>query len=1042
MRERIFGLFVFIIVFQFFSIKVHAQLDISGRVLDSETHEVLSGANLIVKNTRFGTATDNSGFFRLFEDTELPCMLEVSMNGYFTAEFQIAKSERGLELQLKKIPEDNVEIIEEPVNDGKTEKDKNFNVKLDISGRVIDKNTHEVLVGVNVVVKESVYGTATDNSGFFRLSANVQLPCLVRVSMIGYKTQEIKITRNHRDLEFLLSNETILSEEVIVRGTENEVEQKNFRQVISMEMMDALTIREAASANFYQALGHLKGVDVVMQSMNFMTVNARGFNSTENTRFIQVVDGMDNMAPGMNFPIGNIAGLSELDVESVEFLPGPSEVQYGGNALNGILKMTGKDPFKYQGLSLYVRPGVSDVISGSDHPFQFSGKPQIESAIRIAKAFNEKIAFKINASYSQGLDWYADDTTNIRPGNIKWEPDPGHNAINKYGDEIITDLPIGERGTNIIVSRTGYRDKELIDNESKNLKLNGAIHYRISEKITAVLHGNYGLATTAYTGDNRISLSDFAIYQWKTELQGEHFMVRGYTSMQNSGNSFDARFLAVNLNLRAQSDERWFKDYYYAYIGNFRKYGVISYDHEQARKFADRFRVVTGTPEFEQAKKEIINDPDFTRGAGIYNNSALYNIDGMFDLNQYTGETKLKFGGNYRYFDLNSRGTIFPDTTGNPMSVYEYGAFVETERNISGLGLALKASLRFDKNENFEGHFSPRFSALYTINEYNNFRFSVLTGYRNPGVKEQFINKDLGAARYLGGLNDIIRSYKIPLNSIYLDNVDAFNKAVNADIENVDSPYSLNQAINKNLSILEAGIVPEKQMQELRPEQIISFEVGYKTKIMDVLFVDAVYYNSVYRNFIGIAKMVKPRTSPQTDMFVAASQVNKSAQNDIYYVNVNSGERIGIQGVAVGYKWLMPMGSILSGNITWSDMRSQPEDPISPGFNTPGLKSNLSIQNRKMDKMENNPGFRNMGFKITWRYQNRYYWESTFGDGWVEPVNTFDIQFSLNMEKPKSILKFGASNFFNNSFTYSFGGSNIGVLYYVSYIIDNIFPVK
>ncbi len=1042
MRGKIFFLFVCLNVFVFYANNVFAQLDISGRILSAETGEVLSGANIIVENTKFGTASDNSGFFRLYEEVELPVVLEISMNGYISGEFEISKMERGLEFRLKKIPKDNVEIVKEPDRNESVEKDKTQNVKLDISGRVKDKITEEYLVGANVVVKNTVFGTATDNSGFFRLAVNAQLPCVVRISMIGYKTQEITITRNHSDLKFELSNETIVSEEIVVRGTENEVEQKNFRQVVSMEMMDALTIRETASSNFYQALGQLKGVDVVMQSMNFMTVNARGFNSTENTRFVQVVDGMDNMAPGMNFPIGNIAGLSELDVESVEFLPGPAEVQYGGNALNGILKLTGKDPFKYEGVSFYIRPGVSDVVPGSDHPFQFSGKPQIESAIRIAKAFNEKVAFKINAAYSQGLDWYADDTTNIRPGNIKWEPDPGHDAINKYGDEVTTDLPVGDLGTNIIVSRTGYRDKELINNESKNLKLNAALHYRITDKVTAILHGNYGLATTAYTGDNRISLTDFAIYQWKAELQGEHFMLRAYTSMQNSGNSYDAKFLAVNLNSRAQSDEQWFKDYYNAYVGNFRKYGVISYDHEQARKFADRYRLIPGTPEFEQAKKEIINDPDFTKGAGIHNNSALYNFDGMFDLDKYTGETKVKIGGNYRYFDLDSKGTIFPDTTGNPMSVYEYGAFVEAERNIPELNLDLKASLRYDKNENFEGHFSPRFSALYTINEYNNFRFSVLTGFRNPGVKEQFINQDLGTARYLGGLKNINQAYNIPLNSIFLDNVNAFNAAVNADIENVDSPYSLNQAINKNLSILEAGIVTEEQMHELRPEQIISFEVGYKTKILDVLFLDAVYYNSIYRDFIGIAKVVMPRTSPQIDMFMAASQVNKSAQNDIYYVNVNSGERIGIQGVAFGYKWLMPMGSILSGNVTWSDIRNDANDPVSPGFNTPPWKSNLSIQNRKMDKMENNPGFRNMGFKVTWRYQSRYYWESPFGDGWVEPVSSFDVQFSLNMEKPKSILKFGASNFFNDKFTYSFGGSNIGVLYYVSYIIDNIFPAK
>ena len=918
-----------------------------------------------------------------------------------------------------------------------------INAQLDISGRVFDQESKELLAGVNIIIVNSTMGTTTNNSGFFRLQTKTTLPCKIQLSMIGYKTSEIEITKNHKKLELFLLNETILSKEITVRAKEIEVEQKTFRNMISMEMLDALSIRETPSANFYEAVSHLKGVDVVMQSINFMTVNARGFNSTENTRFVQVVDGMDNMAPGMSFPIGNIAGLSELDVESVEFLPGPSEVQYGGNALNGILKMTSKDPFKYQGTSIFLKAGVSDIVPGNDGPFQFSAKPQIESAIRIAKAFNEKFAFKLNASYAHGIDWYADDTTNIRPGNIKWEYDPGYDAVNKYGDEVTTGLSLGANGANVIVSRTGYNDKELVDNEVENLKLSGALHYKINPKITAVLHGNFGSATTAYTGDNRISLSGFKIFQGKAELQGEHFLIRGYSSQQNSGNSYDAKFLAIHLNEKWSKSEDWFRDYYNAYKGTYSWMGVTANEHPQARKYADRNRLIPGTLEFENAKQEIIKNNDYREGAGIYNNSALYQADGVVDLNKYTGKTRVSLGANYRFYDLDSKGTIFPDTTGNNITIYEFGGFAEVERNFKDAGLTLNAALRFDKSEHFEGNISPRISVLYDLNEINNFRISFLTGFRNPGVKEQFINKDLGTARYLGGLEKITKPYEIELNSIYLQNVNEFNEAVKVDMESTSIPeYGLNQAIYKNLGILETGIVQKEDIQQIKAEKVFTFEGGYKTKIADIVFLDMVYYYSAYRDFIGILKVAKPRTSPQTDLFTAATQINSSTQNDIYYLHANSQENIAVQGVAVGYKWLMPMGSILSGNFTWTEMNSDADDPISPGFNTPGFKCNLSLQNRRMDKMENNPGFRNVGFKVTWRFQNRYYWESTFGNGWIEPVSVIDVQFSVNIGKPKSLVKFGASNFFNNPFSYSFGGSDVGVLFYASYIVDNLFNTK
>jgi iron complex outermembrane recepter protein len=909
--------------------------------------------------------------------------------------------------------------------------------QFDIAGYVRDAETGESLVGVNIIVKGTSFGTASNRNGNFYLKASVGIPCKLQISMIGYETKEIPVDKREvRGMEIPLTPKAFMSEEIIVRAKEIEVEEKTFHEEVSVEMMDVLSIRESPAANYYEAIRNLKGVDVVMQSMQFVSINARGFNSTENTRFVQMVDGMDNQAPGMNFPIGNIAGLSELDVESIEFIPGPAETQYGGNALNGILLMKSKDPFKYTGVSAYIKPGASDIEAGSDYPFQFSGKAQVEGGIRIAKVFSDRLALKINASYIGGTDWYADDTTNIRPGNIKWEPDPGHDAINKYGDEIIADLPVGDRGANIIVSRTGYKDKELVDNHSENFKASGSLHYKLRDGITAVLHGNFGTATTVYTGDNRISLSGFKIWQAKAEVTGGHFMIRGYSTFQHSGDSYDAKFLAVHLNQYARSDENWFHDYYHAFSGGFRRFGVPSADHREARKFADRYRLNYGTEAFQKVKEELINNTDFRKGAGIKNNSALHHLEGSLDLDQYTGKTSIRIGGSFRFYDLASEGSIFPDTLGNAITFYEAGGFMDISRTFFGEALLLKASARFDKPEQSEWVISPRVYALYSLDETRNIRVAVLTGFRTPGVKELFINKDLGTARYLGGLEPVYRSYDLVENSIYLDQVNAFNAAVEADI---NKQYGPDQARLKNLEILESGIVKEEDLQSIKPEQVFSFEVGYKSRIKKAFYFDAVYYYSTYRRFIGITKMVKPRTSPAVNLLVASTQVSNSTQHDVYYLNVNSRQPVSVQGLATGFKWLMPLGSILSGNITVSDIRTSIDDPVSPGFNTPRFKSNLSLANRRMDRMENNTGFRNIGFMVTWRYQSRFFWESAFGDGWVEPVSTFDVQFSIHVKKPESVVKLGAANFFNNEYTYSFGGANVGVLYYVSYIVDSIF---
>ena len=262
---------------------------------------------------------------------------------------------------------------------------------------------------------------------------------------------------------------------------------------------------------------------------------------------------------------------------------------------------------------------------------------------------------------------------------------------------------------------------------------------------------------------------------------------------------------------------------------------------------------------------------------------------------------------------------------------------------------------------------------------------------------------------------------------------------MNYYLGDADPLYGQEQARMKNLYILEEGIVDGNQLEEIQPERVNTFEVGYKTDISHTIFFDAVYYYSVYRDFIGLVRMVKPHTSPSTDMYTASTQVNNTSMRDLYYIYTNSHQSVAIQGFSLGWKWLSPLGTIISGNLTWSHLTSEVNDPVVPGFNTPPFKMNVSLANRKLDKMENNPGFKNVGFKVNWRYQGRFYWESPFGDGWVEPYNTWDLQVSYHFHNPRSWLKAGINNFFNIKYTNTFGGTQVGIFYYISYRIDDIF---
>ena len=132
--------------------------------------------------------------------------------------------------------------------------------------------------------------------------------------------------------------------------------------------------------------------------------------------------------------------------------------------------------------------------------------------------------------------------------------DPNYDGVNVYGDETSIDIrknvldPISTQAPfleefiktlpdEILVSRTGYTEKEVVDPNTINLKLSGAIHYKLSKTIEASFSGYYGNGNTVYTGSTRYSLKDMKMGQYKLELNHKNWLLRGYTTQENAGES-------------------------------------------------------------------------------------------------------------------------------------------------------------------------------------------------------------------------------------------------------------------------------------------------------------------------------------------------------------------------------------------------------------------------------------------------------------------------------------------------------------------------
>ncbi len=304
-----------------------------------------------------------------------------------------------------------------------------------ITGTVKNSSNQEIVPAVSVVVKGTSKGTYTNQDGVFSLKIS-KLPVVLVFSSIGFETQEVNVTDAAQPLTVDFKINTSLGQEVVVAATRTP--QRILESPVTVERMSSAALKNVAAPTFYEGISNMKGVDVHTASLTFRTITTRGFVSSGNTRLNQLVDGMDNQAPGLNFAVSSVIGLTDLDVDNIELLSGASSALYGSGGMNGTLLMTSKSPFKYQGFSYNVKQGIMH----ADKRQRATPAPYFNVAMRWAKVFWNKFAFRISGEIIRGSDWEAEDYRNKQQIGIlskvvggNRENDPNYNGVNVYGDE-------------------------------------------------------------------------------------------------------------------------------------------------------------------------------------------------------------------------------------------------------------------------------------------------------------------------------------------------------------------------------------------------------------------------------------------------------------------------------------------------------------------------------------------------------------------------------------------------------------------------------
>jgi iron complex outermembrane recepter protein len=957
-----------------------------------------------------------------------------------------------------------------------------------LKGIVQDASTKTPLVGVSIQVKGKQIGTVSDRNGAFELRLATPPPYVLVASSVGFQALEQTVNDMNKPLTINLSEAVIQAQEVVVSASR--VEESILKSVATIEKMDIRAIRETPALNFYDAIRNLKGVDFTTNSVFFNAINIRGANATGNTRMVQLIDGMDNQAPGLNFAIGNLVGISELDLESVEVVPGASSALYGPAAMNGAIILKSKSPFLYRGLSTNLKIGAMNASNRTARDGSPLGTtPLHDYSLRYAKAFGDKWAFKINVSYQQAQDWQANDPADISYRNgFNFETgtrlnNPGYNGINSYADDIsanltalrpalnqllglpttalpssvvplvqgikqvsqLTGVPtatlVNEFVPSVTVSRTGFNELDLADYNSRNLKFNAAFHYRLSPKAELIVQGSHGSGTTVYTASDRYFIKNFSMGQYKAELKGSNYFVRAYTSQERSGDTYaigiqmsllnevwKPSFDGTSLQTLAAS---WFPQYGLTYAG-----GAL-------QTFVSAFQqALAGGQSAQQAYANAIAAKN--AASATFHTTARQFADKERPLPGTPAFRELADQIAQRPIP---KGARFMDKT----NLY-HGEFMYQFDKIKFADLLVGGSYRqyqlnsdgtlFAKNPETGKEFIIQEVGAYgqAIKTFWKERIKMVAGLRydkNLRLKGQLTPR-VGMVLSPRPNSNVRISYqtgfRLPTTQEqYIDLVVPGQHNLGG-VEAVVDKYDLDGKAYTLVSY-NAGKPEVFQFQDLRPETTRVLEIGYKDFFWNRVFFDILYYRSTFPNRIGSVDVIKVKPDGSTETF----SIVQAYPNQTYQ-----------QGLAASVEVLLPLKFSLSANYS--------RDVVDAGLRTtstrvivgsngvvitdipPRNRFNVSLLNRDLFKT-------GISFNVALRYQAP---AANFTSIVTGPVRTnpnqpflpaqtiIDAQLSKKISSLGMLVKLGGTNLGGRVYRTTIGNPYVGTMLYASFTFDEL----
>lgn len=935
-----------------------------------------------------------------------------------------------------------------------------------ISGTVTDAQSMP-LPGANVIVVGTSSGAVTDIDGNFSFSVDLQAPFQVQVSSVGFQSQTIEVTSSNQTLNVSLQEGSLLDEVVI---SASRVAQRIFESPVTVEKYSLKQIERTPSADFFEGMQNIKGVQMNQSGLVFSQVNTRGFGTVYNEGFVTLIDGMNSQAPVFGFAVGNLIGINELDVQSVELLPGAASALYGMDAYKGIMSIASKNPFDHEGINIYYRSGVTQQVAGGDNTFEDFG-------IRFAKKLSDKWAVKATVSVKQGTEWTAADTRHQRAcdncgeGSIVENYDvnaPDYNAVNEYGEIAVSSnlifgqlasltgnaglLQLAALSPNYFdtVLTTGYMENDIFGTEAENIKGNAGIYFRPNDKTEISLSSVVGTGEAPLpAGNARYNLKDVVVQLHKLELNSGGLNARVYYTHEDSGTTTQSSALATAM-ANAQPGgilQGWGGTYLNTYLGT--------------AAFASGFTPdLAGVAQLLGAVSTQIGTALATGGPAAAANTSFNDL----------------FGGSTQFAHIPARAAADANMLMPGTSAFNQALESASNTAINQLGAGaqiqdISAAYTFEANYDFEDKID--FANLIVGGLYRSFNLdtggTLYTDYDAPIEYSEFgvyaqAEKNLfndfvtltASMRYdkvevmenanisprlglLFNLSDkenirfsIQKGFRNPTNQDKF--IGLFNGArtllgtTEQNIDRFSQPSQLQNTQVVNLTGADvwnnafyADSLEDADLSYVEAEEVTSLELGYRYNTSG-FSLDINAYYSDYSNYIGTDYVLVPF---YTDAITNKADALAAGSVHEFGVDANLDVPFSTYGVSLeAIKSISPKTNV---NLIYEynnlDYSAEAGSTFELSWNTPKHRVKMGFNSQLAD---------NLSFGANARYNSTYYYESSFIDAMIDSNTVVDAKLTYDFPGIQSGLKLevGGNNIGGDEYVSIPGSGNIGSLYY------------